>query len=71
MAQALLRLPQVQARVGLSRSALYARIASGEFPKPVGLGVRAVAWPSDEIDAWIASRIGFARKGGQPMAEAA
>ena len=57
MAQSLLRLPSVVARTGYSRSSLYALIAKGEFPAPVSLGARAVAWPSDEIDQWIAARI--------------
>lgn len=53
----LLRLPQVQARAGLSRSELYRRIAAGTFPAPVKLGERASAWPESEIAAWCAARI--------------
>lgn len=53
----LLRLPAVTARTGLSRATLYARIAEKSFPPPIKLGKRAVAWPSDEVDAWIASKI--------------
>lgn len=53
----LLRLPQVQARTGLSRSELYRRIAAGTFPAPVKLGERASAWPEHEIAAWCAARI--------------
>ena len=47
----------VQARVGLSRSTLYCLIAKGEFPAPVKIGARAVAWDARDIDAWIASKI--------------
>jgi len=57
MAQSLLRLPQVMQRTGYSRSSLYALISKGEFPAPCPLGARAVAWPSNEIDDWIAQRI--------------
>jgi prophage regulatory protein len=59
MAMQLLRLPDALERTGLSRSGLYAAIAAGNFPKPVKLGpnARAIAWPSEEIDAWIAERI--------------
>lgn len=53
----LLRLPQVQARTGLSRSEIYRRIASGGFPAPVKLGERASAWPEHEVTAWCEARI--------------
>lgn len=51
------RLPQVKARTGLSRSELYRRIATGDFPRPVKLGERASAWSAAEVDRWIAERI--------------
>jgi prophage regulatory protein len=59
MAMQLLRLPEVLQRTGLSRSGLYAALAAGTFVRPVKLGpnARAIAWPSEEIDAWIAERI--------------
>jgi prophage regulatory protein len=62
----LLRLNEVQHQVGLGRSAIYDKIKRGEFPSPVSLGARAVAWPSDAIDAWIDERIAIANqaKGG-------
>lgn len=53
----LMRLPEVTAKTGLGRSAIYERIAEGTFPKPVSLGGRAVAWVSDEVEAWIMARI--------------
>jgi prophage regulatory protein len=56
----LLRLKEVQHQVGLGRSAIYDKIKRGEFPSPVSLGARAVAWPSDAIDAWIDERIALA-----------
>lgn len=58
----MLRRRQVEARTGLSRSTIYQRIADGEFPASVSLGGRAVGWPSDAIDAWIADRIAQSRK---------
>jgi prophage regulatory protein len=57
MAMQLLRLPETLKKTGLTRSALYAAIAAGSFPKPVKLGQRAVAWPADELDGWIGERI--------------
>lgn len=55
----LIRLPETLAKTGLSRTRLYEAVAAGTFPKPVKLGpnARAVAWPAEEIDAWIAQRI--------------
>jgi len=53
----LLRLPQVQEIVGLSRSEIYRLISLSRFPRPVPLGERARAWDSDEIREWVQSRI--------------
>ncbi len=53
----LLKLKVVCARTGLGRSSLYKAIEKGEFPKPVSIGKRAVAWRSDEVDQWIESRL--------------
>jgi prophage regulatory protein len=52
--QQLLRLPVVMARTGKSRSSIY---EDPNFPKPVKIGPRCVAWPSSEIDAWVMDRI--------------
>jgi prophage regulatory protein len=64
MTCAILRLPTVKARTGLSRSTLYLRIAEGRFPAPVSLGGRAVGWIDTEIDAWLAERVAASREGG-------
>ncbi|HRC70723.1 MAG TPA: AlpA family transcriptional regulator [Candidatus Competibacter denitrificans] len=55
--ESLLRLPEVEQRTGLKRSALYKRIEAGEFPRPIRLTPKAVAWPSSEVSAWIAAKI--------------
>lgn len=52
----ILRLPEVKARTGLSRSTLYALIRQGAFPHHVALGMRCVGWLESEIDGWIAAR---------------
>jgi len=57
----ILRLPDVRARTGLSRSTIYLRIAEGKFPPPINLGERSVGWLESEIDAWIAKRIELSR----------
>lgn len=54
---ALLRLPEVRRRTGISRSELYRRVCAGTFPRPVKVGERASAWPAEEVDAWIAARV--------------
>jgi prophage regulatory protein len=51
------RLPAVMARTGLKRSAVYALVAAGRFPKPVKLSERSSAWVVTEVDCWIAARI--------------
>ena len=53
----LIRLPEVRARTGLSRSAIYARMQAGDFPQPVHLGERSRAWPEHEVVAWCQARI--------------
>lgn len=57
----LIRRRQVEARTGLKRSAIYENLASGNFPKPIKIGKRMVAWVADEVDAWIAARIQASR----------
>ena len=52
-----LRLRQVKERLGLSKSAIYVRIAEGTFPKPISLGGRSVAWVEAEVTAWMNARI--------------
>ncbi len=51
------RLPEVMARTGLSRSTIYVMVAAGRFPKPVPLGARAVGWIESELDDWLRDRI--------------
>lgn len=49
----LLRLPEVIARVGLKRSAIYQRMSDGRFPRSRSLGPKCTVWIESEIDAWI------------------
>lgn len=43
---------------GLKKSAVYAGMKEGSFPKSVRIGARSVAWRLSEIQAWISSRPG-------------
>lgn len=51
----LLRLPEVMARVGLRRSAIYQRMSDGRFPKTRSLGPTCAVWVEAEIEAWVHS----------------
>ncbi len=53
MTDILLRRPEVEARTGLSRSTLYDWMKRGEFPQPVKLGTRIVAWRESDITTWL------------------
>jgi len=65
-----LRLPEVLARTGLSRSTIYVRLDQGRFPRPVSLGARAVGWIESEVDEWIRERIEKSREPERPRREA-
>ena len=56
-----LRLPEVLARTGLSRSTIYVRLDQGRFPQPVSLGARAVGWIEAEVNEWMRERIAASR----------
>ena len=58
-----LRLPEVMARTGLSRSTIYVRLEEGRFPRPVSVGGRAVGWIEAEIEAWMRERVAKSRGG--------
>ncbi len=56
-----LRLTEVMARTGLSRSTIYVRMEQGRFPQPVSLGGRAVGWIESEVDEWMSNRVAESR----------
>ena len=49
----ILRLAEVMAIVGLSRSTIYAWIAEESFPRYIRLGGKSVGWKYSEIMAWV------------------
>ena len=51
-----LRMPAVMERTGLSRASIYRLIQADDFPAAMRLGSRAVGWPAQRFDEWIASR---------------
>lgn len=52
----LLRLPAVLQFTGLGRSTLYRLVATQQFPSPVKLATRAVAWRRAEVQNWADTR---------------
>ncbi len=57
-----LRIKQVIAATGMSRSWIYDAIRRGDFPAPISLGARAVAWDSAAVAEWQECRLQQARK---------
>ena len=51
-----LRRKSVEAITSLSRTTIYDLMNKGDFPRPVKLTGRAVAWPESAIQEWLASR---------------
>ena len=67
----IIRRKQVEARTGLSRSSIYARLRHNpkrpgdydpSFPKPISVGAKAVGWIEAEIDAWLTAQVEKSRK---------
>jgi len=63
MSTSILRLKQVQAKTGLSRSEIIRRESHGLFPKKIKLGSRSVGWVAEEIDEWLMEIIRQNRSG--------
>ena len=59
----ILRLSQVLALTGLSRSTLYELVAEGSFPSPIELHAGAAGWFEAEVHAWIRRRVAESRGG--------
>ncbi len=57
----LLRLRDVESKIGLKKTFIYAAMARGEFPEGIRFSRRAVLWPASAIDAWIAAQIANAQ----------
>lgn len=62
----ILRRKQVEARTGLSRSTIYAKLRQNPkrpadfdptFPRPIAVGAKAVGWIEAEVEAWLSAQI--------------
>ncbi|MGL4667654.1 MAG: AlpA family transcriptional regulator [Saezia sp.] len=49
----ILRIKDVERKIGLKKAWIYILINKGQFPKQLRLGPRSVGWISFEIDQWI------------------
>jgi len=63
-----LRLPQVKAATGLSKTTIYEKIREETFPSPVPIGKRAVGWLQSEIREWAANQVSAGRTGDHTFA---
>lgn len=63
-----LRLPEVKAVTGLSKTSLYMLIREQSFPAPVRLGPRAVAWVRSEVKQWATNRVLASRSAASAQA---
>ncbi|EIV7641951.1 MULTISPECIES: AlpA family transcriptional regulator [Klebsiella] len=57
----LLRLRQVEDKIGFGKSWIYQQIQLQQFPPSIRLNSRHVAWLESEVDAWIRQRIRLTR----------
>ena len=53
----IIRLKQVKAMSGLSRTTIYRFMSINEFPKQIKLGPKSSGWLIDEVDEWIKRQI--------------
>lgn len=52
----LMRLPEVIAACGMSRSLIYKMAKDGRFPAPIRVAARLSVWDSEAVQSWIDSR---------------
>ena len=64
-----LRITEVEAMTGLSRTTIYDWSADGRFPRPVRLSGRAVRWIESEVLEWMDERIERDRDGDDAPAD--
>jgi prophage regulatory protein len=51
-----LRIDQVSDLTGFAPSTIRSKVRTGEFPTPIRLGRRALAWPETQVVRWLRSR---------------
>jgi prophage regulatory protein len=53
----IIKLSEVIARTGLSRSTIYRRVKQTDFPKPIPLGGNSIGWIELEVQQWLLARM--------------
>ena len=56
MAKKVIRRREVEARISLACSTIYAMMADDKFSRPLKIGRRAVGWIEEDIDKWLSDR---------------
>ncbi|MEG8040470.1 AlpA family phage regulatory protein [Sphingomonas sp. LR60] len=52
-----LRIKDVIATIGLSRTSIYRMVGAGDFPKPIQLTARSVGWWEADVSKWLDERL--------------
>ena len=52
----LLTRPQVEAMLGVKKSAIYQWMRERDFPTPIRLSKKCVRWRREEVSAWLAAQ---------------
>lgn len=55
--ESLIRLPEVMRRTGMSKTDVYRKIKSGDFPKQIRRSHKVAVWVERQIDAWVMAQI--------------
>ncbi len=53
----ILRLPEVEAKTGLSRETIFRGGREGWFPKSIKISLASIGWVENEIDVYLEARI--------------
>ncbi|WP_217541039.1 helix-turn-helix transcriptional regulator [Vibrio metschnikovii] len=53
----IIRLKEVMAMTGLSKTSIYRYSADNQFPQSCSLGGRSVGWVESEVKQWLKARI--------------
>jgi prophage regulatory protein len=53
----MLRINQVMTITAMSKTTIYRWINANQFPKPINLSSKSVAWLESDINDWIQSKI--------------
>jgi len=58
----MLRIGEVCRRTGLSKSQIHRLVSEMDFPRPIRLSKRAVAWVEMDVEVWLQERINTTRE---------